>query len=150
MPNPNLVTSTNISEEIRDLTVNEIGQILRTLGRNWGLWQTYGTVDRHMGQLADIWDIWQTYGTFGRYCEHWADIGEIGDIRQKLGRHCPDIGETLKFSIFLCKIRLFGFLIQRSRSKSEKIRKWNPRKLILFSPASDRGHSPTTPKTTCR
>ena len=73
-----------------------------------------------MGQLTDIWDSWQTYGTFGRHCEHWADIGEIGDIRQKLGRHCTDIGETLKFSIFLCKIRLFGFLIQRSRSKSKK------------------------------
>ena len=55
----------NISEEIRDLTANDIGQKLGTLGR-------------HMGHWADIRNIRQTYGTLGR---HWGDIG------QKLGRH---------------------------------------------------------------
>ena len=59
----------NISEEIRDLTANNIGQNLRTLGR-------------HMRHWVDIVDIEQTLG------RHWADIG------QTLGRHWADIGQT--------------------------------------------------------
>ena len=100
--------------------MNNIGHILRTLGRNWGhladiwdSWQTYGTVDRHMGQLADIWDIWQTLWALGR---HWGNWGHWAEIGQTLSRYWGNI----EVSIFLCKIRLFGFLIQRSRSKSKK------------------------------
>jgi hypothetical protein len=79
------------SEEIRDLTVNDIGQKLGTLGRHMGHWadiksikQKLGTFGRHTGHLADIVNIGeigdngQTYGTLGR---NWADIGQI------LGKH---------------------------------------------------------------
>ena len=80
-----LFSNVNISEEIRDLNAT-------TLGRNWGHW-------------ADIWDIGQISRTLGRY---WGHSVEIGDIRQTLGRHWADI----VFLVFLCKIRLFDFLIQ--------------------------------------
>jgi hypothetical protein len=47
----------DISEEIRDLTANNIGQKLGTLGRNWEHW-------------ADIWDIGQILRTLSRYMGH--------------------------------------------------------------------------------
>ena len=49
--------SLNISKEIRDLTANNIGQELGTLGR-------------HMGYWADIKNIRQILGTLGRYWGH--------------------------------------------------------------------------------
>ena len=58
----------NISEEIRDLTANDIGQNLGTLGR-------------HMGHYTDI---AQALGSY------WSDIG-----KKTLGSHQADIGQTL-------------------------------------------------------
>ena len=60
--------SLNISNEIRDLTANNIGQELGTLGR-------------HMGYWVDIGDIRQKLGTLGRFCGYWAYWAEIRDIR---------------------------------------------------------------------
>ena len=92
MFNVSLSSFLNISEEIRDLTANNIGEKVGTLGR-------------HMEYWADIWYIGQISRTLGRYWGHWV---EIGDIRQTLGRHWADIG----FLVFLCKITLFDFLVQ--------------------------------------
>ena len=88
MFNVSLSSFHNISEDIRDLTANNIGQKVGTLGR-------------HMGYWADIWYIGQISRKLGRYWGHWV---EIGDIRQTLGRHWV-------FG-YLCKIRLFDFLVQ--------------------------------------
>ena len=70
-----------ISEEIRDLTANNIGQNLGTLGRHMRHWADIGDIEQTVGRQWT--DIGQTMG------RHWADIG------QTLGRHWADIGQTL-------------------------------------------------------
>ena len=72
MFNVSLSSFHNISEDIRDLTTNNIGQKVGTLGR-------------HMGYWADIWYIGQISRKLGRYWGHWGHWVEIGDIRQTLG-----------------------------------------------------------------
>ena len=81
--------SENISEEIRDLTANDIGQNLGTFGRHMEHWADIGlTEGRHWADIGK---------TLGR---HWADIGQTlgrhwADIWHTLGRHWEDIGKTL-------------------------------------------------------
>ena len=85
----------NISEEIRDLTANDIGQILGPLLRQkwkhwaddiWDIGKILRTLDRIWGHLTDIWDTGQILWTLTRRMGHWAEIG----------RH----GQTLESSIF--------------------------------------------------
>ena len=84
-----------ISEEIRDLTANNIGQ---TLWRHWGNWKDIRKL------------LWETGETLGR---NWADISHSLNVRLfGFLIHDKTFGippVTLDFLAFSCKIRLFWF-----------------------------------------
>jgi hypothetical protein len=84
----------NISEEIRDLTANDIGQNLGTLGRHMGHWADIGqTLGRHCSHTY-VYHV-RLFVFLMQYKTFWFSHG------------------TFRFPYApLCKIKLSGFLIQ--------------------------------------